>query len=65
MWTMTQTIHEHLLEKVFIDNYSIWTKQGETGENAQGNDTEQEREEAGNDDSTHVLPDSHGVGIDL
>jgi hypothetical protein len=36
------------------------------GENAQGNGTEQEREEASNDDSAHVFPDSHGgEGIDV
>jgi hypothetical protein len=55
LWTMTETIHGHLLEKGFIDNHSIWTKHGETGENAQGND-----------DSAHVFPDSHGSeGIDV
>jgi uncharacterized protein YqgQ/transcription elongation factor Elf1 len=65
-WTMTETIHENLLEKGFVDNYSVWTKHGETGENAEGNDTEQEREEASNDDSTHVFDDSHGgEGIDV
>jgi hypothetical protein len=32
----------------------------------QGNDTEQEKEEAGNDDSTQVFHDSHGgEGIDV
>jgi hypothetical protein len=54
------------LEKGFIDNYSIWTKHDETGENAQGNNTEQEREEADNDDSAHVFHDSHsGEAIDV
>jgi hypothetical protein len=57
---MTEMICEHLLEKCFFDNYSIWTKHGETRENAQGNDTKQEREEAGNDDFAHVFHDSHG-----
>jgi hypothetical protein len=66
LWTMTEMIRAHLLEKGFIDNYSILTKHGESGENVQGNDTEQEREEASNDDSIHVLPDSHGgEGVDV
>jgi hypothetical protein len=66
LWTTVKTIHEHILEKGFIDNYSIWTKHGETGENAQGNDTKQEREEVGNDDSPHVFHDSHGgEGFDV
>jgi hypothetical protein len=43
LWTTTETICEHLLEKGSLDNYSIWTKHGETEENAQGNGTEQER----------------------
>jgi hypothetical protein len=30
LWTMAETIREHLLEKGFIDNYSIWTKHDET-----------------------------------
>jgi hypothetical protein len=29
-WATTETIHENLLEKGFVDNYSIWTKHGET-----------------------------------
>jgi hypothetical protein len=37
---MTKMICEKLLEKGSIDNYSIWTKHGEMGENVQGNDTE-------------------------
>ncbi len=55
LWAIPESIHDHLLEKCFIDNYLIWTKHGETGENAQGND-----------DSAHVFPDSHGgEGIDV
>jgi hypothetical protein len=66
VWTTTETIREHLLKMGFIDNYSIWTKHGEMGENAHGNDTEQEREEADNDDPAHVFNDSHGAeGIDV
>jgi hypothetical protein len=30
LWTMAETICEHLLEKGFVDNYSIWTKHGVT-----------------------------------
>jgi hypothetical protein len=37
-----------------MDNYSIWTKHGEMRENAQENNTEQEKEE-GNDDSDHMF----------
>jgi hypothetical protein len=66
MWTTSKMICEHLLQNSFIDNYSIWAKHGEMGENVQGNDTKQEREETGSDDSTHVLYDSHGgEGIDM
>jgi hypothetical protein len=66
MWTTTETVREHLLEKGFINNYSIWTKYNETRENEQGNDTEQKWEEAGNDDSAHVFHDTHGgEGIDV
>jgi hypothetical protein len=59
LWIRAEMIREHLLEKGFIYNYSIWTKHGETGENAQGNNTEQERE-VGNDDSNHVFHERHG-----
>jgi hypothetical protein len=59
LWIRAETIHEHMLEKGFIDNYSIWTKHGETSENVQGNNTEQEREE-NNIDSDHMSHDSHG-----
>jgi hypothetical protein len=59
LWIRAEMIHEHLLEKGFIDNYSICTKHGETGANTQGNDTEQERLE-GNDDSNDVFHDNHG-----
>jgi hypothetical protein len=63
---MAEMIREHLLGKGFTDNYSIWTKNSETGEHAQGNDTKQEREEIGNDDSAYVFPDSNGgEGIDV
>jgi hypothetical protein len=66
LWTMTEMIREHLLEKDFIDNYLIWNKHSETEENVHGNDTKQEREDASNDDSTHVFHDSHGgEGIDV
>jgi hypothetical protein len=58
-WIRAETNHEHLFEKGFIGNYSIWTKHSETGENAQGNNTEHEREE-GNDDSDHVFRDNRG-----
>jgi hypothetical protein len=54
------------MEMGFVDNYSIWTKHGETGENVQGSGTKQEREEAHNDDFAHVFYDSHGgEGIDV
>ena len=54
LWDRPETIREHLLEKGFIDNYSIWTKHGETGANAQGND------------DTDVVHESHGgEGLDV
>jgi hypothetical protein len=67
MCDRSEIIHEHLsLEKGFIDNYSIWSKFGETTVNAQGN-TEQARiegnievvSEHGNNDDTDVVHDSH------
>jgi hypothetical protein len=37
LWAIPESIHDHLLEKCFIDNYLIWTKHGEIGANAQDN----------------------------